>query len=360
MADTSKTALPLVDFARLRSAETRDEELAKLRHALFTIGFLYLVNSGLEETAAELHGSLPGLFALPAEKKQAVAMLNSPSFLGYTQLGAEMTAGGTDMREARKPIPQRIKIQFDIGTATEDAWKEGAPTWTKMEGTSQYPDYPGFKPLVGEYLRRMTDLSTEFLEAVAESLSLLRGTFDPFLGRMHRLKLIRYPPAAAGSVGVGPHKDSTGLFTFLSQDSVGGLQVLSKSGEWIDAPPIEGSLVVNVQQGFEAVTGGVCPATTHRVISPTSVTRYSIPFFQGVNYELTLDTLKVSAAHIVSKIPVSDDAKKRAVDVPSEFLSPLYSSLGEARLRNRILSHPDVGQKWYPDLYEKYRQQTLV
>lgn len=250
----------------------------------------------------------------------------------------------------------------------------------------------------------MTDLSTEFLDAVAESLSLPPGTFDPFLGRMHRLKLIRYPPAAAGSVGVGPHKDSTGLFTFLSQDAVGGLQVLSKSGEWIDAPPIEGSLVVNVQQGFEAVTGGVCPATTHRVVvswgfsfpkflrlifgakSPTSVTRYSIPFFQGVNYELTLDTLKVSAAHIVSKIPVSDDAKKRAVDVPSEFLSPLYSSvgsfalfrskryhrtcqvhvanaprqLGEARLRNRILSHPDVGQKWYPDLYEKYRQQTLV
>lgn len=54
MADTSETTLPLVDFARLRSAETRDEELAKLRHALFTIGFLYLVNSGLEVGLAVL------------------------------------------------------------------------------------------------------------------------------------------------------------------------------------------------------------------------------------------------------------------------------------------------------------------
>lgn len=65
---------------------------------------------------------------------------------------------------------------------------------------------------------------------------------------------------------MGPHKDSTGLFTFLSQDQVGGLEVLNKSGQWISAPYIEGTFVVNVQQGFEAITGGLCPATTHRVI----------------------------------------------------------------------------------------------
>jgi hypothetical protein len=44
-----------------------------------------------------------------------------------------------------------------------------------------------------------------------------------------------------------------------------------------------------------------------------------------VRLDLTLDQLKESAAHIVHRIPTSDDRKKRAVDVPSEFLSPLYS-----------------------------------
>lgn len=83
---------------------------------------------------------------------------------------------------------------------------------------------------------------------------------------MDRLKFVKYPQSPPGSQGVGPHKDSTGLFTFLSQDDTGGLQVLNKNGEWIDAPPIEGSLVVNVQQGLEAITGGICAATTHRVI----------------------------------------------------------------------------------------------
>jgi 2OG-Fe(II) oxygenase superfamily len=112
----------------------------------------------------------------------------------------------------------------------------------------------------------MTALGRKFVRYVAESLFLPASTFEPFLGEMSRLKFIKYPPALPGSQGVGPHKDSISLFTFLAQDSVGGLQVLNKSGEWINATPIEGSLVVNVAQGFEAITGGVCSGTTHRVI----------------------------------------------------------------------------------------------
>ena len=44
----SEPSLPLVDLSRLRDTATREEELPRLRHALFTIGFLYLVNTGLE------------------------------------------------------------------------------------------------------------------------------------------------------------------------------------------------------------------------------------------------------------------------------------------------------------------------
>lgn len=258
----------------------------------------------------------------------------------------------------------------------------------------QFPNYPGIKELVNDYVSRSAALSTEFMRYVSEGLSLAPTTFEEFKGNMDRLKFVKYPHAPVDSQGVGPHKDSTGLFTFLSQDETGGLQVLNHNGEWIDAPPVEGSLVVNIQQGFEAITGGVCTATTHRVIvsyphfcfeinpeltrqAPTNKTRYSIPFFSGVRMDLTLEQLQESTAQIVRKIPASDDRKKRAVDVPSEFLSPLYSCVsvllclysyfkypltgqfGEAYLRNRVLSHPDVGQKWYPELHAKYSQQVL-
>lgn len=130
----------------------------------------------------------------------------------------------------------------------------------------QYPDQAGAKPLVEEYIINIDSLAQTFVRLVAECLSLPVDTFDNFKGNMSRLKFVKYPPAAQDSQGVGPHKDSAGLFTFLSQDDAGGLQVLNKNGQWIDVPPIEGSLVVNIQQGFEAITGGICAATTHRVI----------------------------------------------------------------------------------------------
>lgn len=139
----------------------------------------------------------------------------------------------------------------------------------------QYPGYPGAKELVNEYIARSAALNKTFLRYVSECLSLPPTTLEEFEGNMDRLKFIKYPQAPHGSQGVGPHKDSSGLFTFLSQDHTGGLQVLNKNGEWIDAPPIEGSLVVNIQQGLEAITGGVCAATTHRVkVSPRALYRF--------------------------------------------------------------------------------------
>ena len=117
-----------------------------------------------------------------------------------------------------------------------------------------------------EYIAHIDRLAQDFVHFVAECLSLSADAFDDFRGNMSRLKFVKYPCSAADSQGVGPHKDSAGLFTFLSQDDTGGLQVLNKEGEWIDVPPVPGSLIVNIQQGFEAITGGICAATTHRVI----------------------------------------------------------------------------------------------
>ncbi|KAE8356119.1 hypothetical protein BDV28DRAFT_154857 [Aspergillus coremiiformis] len=343
------SSIPIVDFRRLQDPLTKPQALEQLREAIFQVGFLYLINHGRESLVKRTHEKLPELFALPTEVKERCNMINSPAFVGYTRLGAETTASRTDLRE-----------QFDFGTPGMKPWTESDPFWQRLEGESQYPDYPGAQALVEEYLAESATLSQAFLRSVSECLSLPPTTLESFRGKMDRLKFVKYPQSPPDSQGVGPHKDSTGLFTFLSQDDTGGLQVLNKNGEWIDAPPIEGSLVVNIQQGFEAITGGICTATTHRVIAPTTKTRYSIPFFLSVRMDLTLDQLRESAVHIVQRIPASDDRKKRAVDVPSEFLSPLYSCFGEAYLRNRIISHPDVGQKWYPDLYARYTKETLT
>lgn len=74
-----------------------------------------------------------------------------------------------------------------------------------------------------------------------------------------------------------PHTDS-GLLTLLHQDGTGGLEVRNADGDWIPAPYVPGSMVVNVGDLLARMSGGRLVATEHRVRS-SGRERYSMPFF---------------------------------------------------------------------------------
>jgi len=205
-----------------------------------------------------------------------LAMENKPFFTGYTALGNEITAEAKDARE-----------QFDFAHEHTFDWKEGQQSWKKMRGPStsltvvslSYLDQwrpsqllPEFRPVLECYLKEVTLLSRRFLHLVAEALDLPATAFDEYAGPLDddysRLKIVKYPPVRGYTQDCGPHKDSIGFWTFLLEaDNERGLQVLNAAGQWIDASPIEGTLVVNIAAGFEAITGGLCPVTTHRVLT---------------------------------------------------------------------------------------------
>ncbi len=352
------TEINIIDLSLAKDPATKPKLLEHLRDALFKIGFLYIINHGVEDIARRLQEFSPKAFTIPQEEKEKINMVNSPHFLGYTQVGSETTAKNVDIRE-----------QYDFGNWKKDSdWDPSQSQWKRLTGPSLYPPddvLPGFKSIVEEYLDAMDELSDRFLVLVAECLNLPSKSIGEFSGEINRLKLIRYPPvnnnnnkvlhSGQASQGVGPHKDSSGLFTFVLQDDVGGLEALDCNGSWIPVKPIKDSFAVNIAQGFEALTGGRCGATTHQVVSPESnESRYSIAYFNSVRLDLTHEDIRTQLKYIVDKIPDPVDTKKRQVDVGSEFIQPQYACLGEAHLRNRVVSHKDVSRIWYPELYQKY------
>lgn len=353
-------SLPVIDLAHLDDPAKRTQLLEDLKDGLFRIGFLYLINHGAEKQADAILEYAPKLFEVPTEEKLRVGMVNNPHFVGYTQLGAEKTLKKTDLRE-----------QFDFGNADDFSFKEGEPEWKKLHGPTQYVSdqyLPGFEAAVKNYFAALEDVSTRVLHLVAESLSLEPTQFDKFKGKMNRAKIIKYPgpspdlaPELQTTQGVGAHKDSSGMFTYVLQDTHPGLQVLNWDGNWINADPVKGSLVVNIAQGFEALTGGRCTATTHRVIAPRpGATRYSIPFFQGVKLDLTPAEIEEQTrliSGVISEKPL--DLLRRERGTSSEFLDPKYKCFGEAHLRNRIISHSDVAERWYPQLRAKYLAELI-
>ncbi|KAI1811473.1 2OG-Fe(II) oxygenase superfamily protein [Poronia punctata] len=362
MSTTFQT-IPTIDLSLLSSPSSPDPPtLLSLRHALIDVGFLYITNHGIPQSVIDdlVEHVLPSLFAMDEEDKRAVALENSPHFLGYSSFGSENTAGNVDRRE-----------QFEFATELTATWVEGMSLCERLRGPNQWPknNDPRIRQIIQKYITSLTNLGTRFLDLVAQALDLSPGTFQPFLSDQHRLKLVHYPPGGTESTntnsnnqGVGPHKDSSGWWTFLLQASppeVRGLQVLNKAGSWIDVPAIPGTFVVNIGQAFEVVTGGLCKATTHRVIISGNRERYSVPFFQGVRRDLTkaeaVDTLKDHFA--TWRIGVEDGKESESVEgreIDSPFLRGKYDTWGEAQLRTKIRSHRQNGRTFYNDVYEKY------
>lgn len=352
-----RMAIPTIDLSKADDPSTRGQLIHDLRHALLDVGFLYLSNHGIEDSVIQqVIGILPSLFTLPDEIKDSAALAQSPHFLGYSKFGSETTAKAQDHRE-----------QFEFANELGDRYGEGhgLPLYTRLQGPNQWPvtdEPPRLREVVQAYIAALQDLAERFLEVVTEALELPAGTLSNFTGPQDRLKLVHYRPTAdatvdAQSQGVGPHKDSSGWITLLlqaSDPSIKGLQVLSKDGLWLDAPPVPGTLVVNMGQAFEVATNGVCKATSHRVLLPPGdYDRYSVPFFQGVRPDLTKNDLKVLWEHFDSRYWNTRESEE-GQQVDSPFLRGHYDTFGEAQLRTKIRSHRDVGERHYADVFHKY------
>ncbi|KAI3337887.1 putative hyoscyamine 6-dioxygenase [Ustulina deusta] len=344
---TSFASIPTIDISLASHPATRPRLLADLRHAVVDVGFLYVSNHGVPSAViSDVVSALPRLFGLDEAAKRAVALENSPHFLGYSGVGSETTGGAVDLRE-----------QFEFATELPATWREGLPLYECLRGPNQWPNGDAkLRGVIERYISELSQLGERFLDLVARALSLPSGTFQPFLSDQHRLKLVHYPECSSSSSGqgVGPHKDSSGWWTFLLQASppeVKGLQVLNKAGSWVDVPVVEGAFVVNIGQAFEVVTGGVCKATTHRVLSGQRE-RFSVPFFQGVRRDLTkAEAVGTLEAHFAG---IKGNESSEGSQIDSAFLRGKYDTWGESQLRTKVRSHRENGKKFYGELYEQY------
>ena len=216
----------------------------------------------------------------------------------------------------------------------------------------------------------MSRLSTVFTSLIAESLNLPSSAFDRFFDKdqQHKLKIVKYPdiaslPSSNETQGVGPHKDSMLTSYLLQVPPHTGLQAQNLRGEWIDCPPIPFTLVVAIGQGLEALTHGVCKSTTHRVLSPQAGLgpRFSVPFFQGVSYDATFESVNVPPEILVMRDErLERRGGERIDDVEFTFTKGRWAHLGEATLVNRVKSHVDVGEKWYPEILAQVRAEQAA
>jgi isopenicillin N synthase-like dioxygenase len=279
--------LPVVDLAS--SGESDEASLTRIAAAVGAacrdVGFFYVVNHGVEAgLIAEAFAQSHRLFALPLAGKQALAIGKIGGNRGYSGLLHEALdpARGADMKEA-------FNVGLDLAPDDPELMA-GKP----FRSLNAWPDLPGFRDTALAYFDGCGALGARLHRAFALDLGLEPDFFaDKFDRPMATLRFLHYPAPPRGSdpqTGAGEHTDY-GNLTLLATDDVGGLEVRTRSGQWIEAPVLPGAFIVNIGDCLMRWTNDVYVSTPHRVVNRSAKERYSIAFFYDPNPDAMVETI---------------------------------------------------------------------
>lgn len=312
--------IPSVNLADFLSddPERKQKFVKEIGQAYEEIGFVALKNHFLsDELVEELYKEVKAFFDLPLEVKKKYEIEELAGQRGYTSFGKEHAKG---------------KKEGDL----KEFWHFGQEPSKDADLTEEYPENVQVKELkdfnhVGmESYRMLEKTGIYVLRALALYIGLDEHYFDHWASNGNSiLRPIHYPPITEepkGAVRAGAHGDIN-LITLLMGASTGGLQVLRKDGEWIDAIPQEDELVINVGDMLERLTNNKLRSTIHRVINPPreewSKPRFSIPFFMHPRSEMPLNCLEEC---------INEDHPKHYEDITAgEFLNQRLIEIGLAK-----------------------------
>jgi len=278
--------IPIIDFSGLLSLKPGANATAAraIRDACENVGFFYIRNHGIPETDIERTFDVGRrFFALPLENKLSIHKNLSPQHAGYTPLLAENTdlSNDGDLHESFDMVSPLAHYP------AKKAAGEDVNLWPQS--------LPELKESLDRYFDQVLELGKRLFEMVALSLGLPEDFFRPHL--THPIAMLRinsYPPqpvrSDARQIGIGAHTDYE-CFTILAQQpGITALQVWN-GREWIKAPPIPGTFVVNIADLLQRWSNDAFRSTRHRAINISGAARLSIPFFLGVNYYTEISSL---------------------------------------------------------------------
>ncbi len=284
----SASQVPQLDIRRFDQGNEADRAsfVAELGEALRQFGFVGIREHGLgDELVAQSYEALKSFFAMPTPDKLRYHLEGTGGQRGYTPFGVET---------AKDATVADLKEFWHVGRtlAADSEWAGSLPENLWVE------EIEGFRAALGGLYDALDGLGRRMLEAIALHLELDPHYFEDKVDHGNSiLRPIHYPPiqgATDGAVRAAAHGDIN-LITLLVGSGEPGLQILSRSGDWIPVSTIEGVVVCNVGDMLERLTNHVLPSTIHRVVNPPepwlSQARYSVPFFLHPNSEFSIETL---------------------------------------------------------------------
>jgi isopenicillin N synthase-like dioxygenase len=202
-----------------------------------------------------------------------------------------------DVQALREAIPD-LKESIEIGRDDEPNFPN---MWPPLEEGNDWPQE--FRTVATTFFQTCKVLHMQVMRAIAVAIGLDETWFDSFTDAGdNTLRLLHYPSVPKAvfdkndlQVRAGEHTDY-GSITLLFQDARGGLQVESPNGTFVDATPIEGTIVINAGDLLARWSNDQIKSTKHRVVEPpakqeTYPPRYSIAYFCNPNFSKDIEAI---------------------------------------------------------------------
>lgn len=328
MSTVAAESLPVIDISPLREpAGDARITVAQIRQACLAHGFFYVTGHGLPEAlTAQLDATARAFFARPeAEKLRWPMSAGGRAWRGYFSAGGELTSGRPDWKEGLY-LGSELPADHPLVMA-------GTP----LHGPNLWPDTPGLRDVVLDYLDAGAAVCATVLRGIALSLGQPADYFEQRYTRdaLLLLRLFNYPSRPApddANWGVGEHTDY-GLLTLLYQDGTGGLEVRTRDG-WVDAPPLPGTFVCNLGDMLDRMTCGLYRSTPHRVrLNTSGRDRLSVPLFYDPGFFTTPQP--------IAGLPAAADDAARRWD--GESVHAFSGTYGDYLLRKVGKVFPELG-----------------
>ena len=278
--------ISIIDVSSLQNKAPSPELLRSFYNAYHNQGFGYIINHGIDQKLIEKVFEHSRCFHnLSLNEKMKVSL--DHNHRGYIAINTS-TDVNSKFEEIKKPNQSASFMMMREDQA------ENSKIY--LSGPNQWPELDGFRSIMEQYNAALSTLANKLirvalLSAGVQDLSVMESFESPTTW----LRLLHYPPLPGDSpndlYGSAPHTDF-GCITILAQDDIGGLQVQSPTGEWVNVPKLENSFVVNVGDMLHIMTNGILRSTPHRVINETGLERFSCPFFYDPNVSLDVTPLK--------------------------------------------------------------------
>ena len=303
--------IPVIDFRDFYSSDTarRTAFVESLGRGLEEFGFVAVSHHGIDvDLLRACYDNAERVFSLSSEVKQHYETRHDGRQRGYTSLRVEH-AKDSDLPDLKEfwHVGRNLPAEHPLHTCGD------------VPGNQWPVEHPGFEHSFSILYRCMEAFAHSLLDAVGSYLDLPAHYFRDLVHNGNSiLRIIHYPPltddAPAGAVRASAHEDIN-LITVLPVSTQPGLQLLTRSGTWMDVSPPPGVMVCDTGDMMQLLTGGQLPSTTHRVVNPeggdSRRSRYSLPFFVHPHPDRVLHPLRGDAEPVGAR----EFLHRRLVDI---------------------------------------------